>query len=104
MNPTYDFSGQVAFVTGAASGMGLAAAQAFATAGAAVALVDTNAAALAEAEAALMAVGARTLAIQCDVADEDQVRDAVDATVRTLGGLEMAFNNAGIQSDATELA
>jgi NAD(P)-dependent dehydrogenase (short-subunit alcohol dehydrogenase family) len=60
MNPTYDFSGQVAFVTGAASGMGLAAAQAFATAGAALALVDANAAALAEAEAeaALRAVGA----------------------------------------------
>jgi NAD(P)-dependent dehydrogenase (short-subunit alcohol dehydrogenase family) len=104
MDPIYDFSGQVAFVTGAASGMGLATAQAFATFGAAVALVDTNGAALAEADAALKAAGARTLAIQCDVADEVQVRDAVAATVGTLGGLDVAFNNAGIQSDATELA
>lgn len=104
MNPTYDFSGQVAFVTGGASGMGLATARAFANAGAAVALVDANGTALAEAEAALKAGGARTLAVQCDVADEDQVREAVDATIRTLGGLDLAFNNAGIQTDAAELA
>ncbi|CAM5476744.1 hypothetical protein STENM223S_08351 [Streptomyces tendae] len=42
MNPTYDFTGQVAFVTGASSGMGLATARAFAEAGAAVALADIN--------------------------------------------------------------
>lgn len=40
MNPTYDFTGQVAFVTGASSGMGLATARAFAEAGAAVGLAD----------------------------------------------------------------
>jgi NAD(P)-dependent dehydrogenase (short-subunit alcohol dehydrogenase family) len=41
-NPTYDFTGQVAFVTGAASGMGLSAARAFVQAGAAVVLGDVN--------------------------------------------------------------
>ena len=46
MNPTYDFSDSVAFVTGASSGMGLASAQAFAEAGAAVTLTDVNAVAL----------------------------------------------------------
>src|SRR5438552_173300 len=46
MNPRYDFTGQVALVTGASSGMGLATAQAFAEAGAAVVLVDINAGAL----------------------------------------------------------
>jgi NAD(P)-dependent dehydrogenase (short-subunit alcohol dehydrogenase family) len=104
MNPIYDFSGQVAFVTGAASGMGFATAQAFANAGAAVALVDANGAALAAADAALKTAGAVTLAVQCNVADETQVRDAVNETVRRLGGLNMAFNNAGIQIDAIELA
>jgi NAD(P)-dependent dehydrogenase (short-subunit alcohol dehydrogenase family) len=42
MNPAYDFTGQVALVTGASSGMGLATAQAFAEAGAAVVLADIN--------------------------------------------------------------
>ena len=42
MNPAYDFTGQVALVTGASSGMGAATAKAFAEAGASVALVDRN--------------------------------------------------------------
>ncbi|MEV7095841.1 SDR family NAD(P)-dependent oxidoreductase [Amycolatopsis sp. NPDC051045] len=46
MNPTYDFTGQVAFVTGAGAGMGLATARAFAESGAAVALTDVDEAAL----------------------------------------------------------
>jgi NAD(P)-dependent dehydrogenase (short-subunit alcohol dehydrogenase family) len=46
MTPTYDFNGQVALVTGASSGVGLASAQAFAEAGTAVALADINADAL----------------------------------------------------------
>jgi NAD(P)-dependent dehydrogenase (short-subunit alcohol dehydrogenase family) len=46
MNPTYDFTGQVALVTGAGSGMGLVTAQAFAEAGAAVVLSDINEAAV----------------------------------------------------------
>ncbi|MEV4286002.1 glucose 1-dehydrogenase [Nonomuraea bangladeshensis] len=97
MNPVYDFTGQVALVTGAASGMGLAAARAFAESGAAVALTDVDTRALDAAAKDLTDAGHRVLALTCDVADEDQVAAAVDRTVETFGRLDMAYNNAGIQ-------
>lgn len=96
-NVTYNFSGKVALVTGAASGMGLATAQAFAKAGAAVTLADTNAEALAAAVDALSASGHRALPVVCDVSDEEQVSAMVQQTVSTFGRLDAAFNNAGIQ-------
>ncbi|MCJ2185757.1 SDR family NAD(P)-dependent oxidoreductase [Novosphingobium beihaiensis] len=104
MNPTYDYSGKVAFVTGAASGMGLAAATAFAEAGAAVALVDANGEAASRAAETLAAAGHKVLAIRCDVSEDAQVKSAVERTVEAFGSLDMAFNNAGIQADVTELA
>ena len=73
MNPSYDFTGQVALVTGASSGMGLATARAFAEAGAAVVLADINQTALTSVTDQLTAAGHRVLAVACDVADEDQV-------------------------------
>ena len=60
MNPTYDFRGQAALVTGASSGMGQAA-EAFAEAGAAVVLADINEQAVRQASEALNAAGHRTL-------------------------------------------
>jgi NAD(P)-dependent dehydrogenase (short-subunit alcohol dehydrogenase family) len=96
MNPIYDFTGQVALVTGAASGMGFATAQAFAEAGAAVVLSDINEPALQAATEALTAAGHRVLGVRCDVADEDQAAALVARTVATFGRLDMAYNNAGI--------
>ena len=97
MNPTYDFHGQVALVTGAGSGMGLATAHAFASAGAGVVLADTNEQAVRAATDELTAAGHQALAVTCDVSDEDQVAALVERTVETFGRLDMAFNNAGIQ-------
>jgi NAD(P)-dependent dehydrogenase (short-subunit alcohol dehydrogenase family) len=103
MNPTYDFTGQVAFVTGASSGMGLATARAFAEAGAAVTLAEVNDDALAAAETELRDAGHRVLAVHCDVADEAQVAAAAK-TVETFGRLDLAYNNAGIQSPMIDAA
>lgn len=97
MNPRYDFSGQTALITGAGSGMGLAAARAYAEAGAAVALFDLDGERVTAVAEELSAAGHRALAIAGDVTDEAQIEDAVARTVETLGGLDMAFNNAGIQ-------
>jgi NAD(P)-dependent dehydrogenase (short-subunit alcohol dehydrogenase family) len=104
MNPTYDFTDQVALVTGAGSGMGLSTAQAFAEAGAAVVLADINEAALRAATDGLTAVGHRALGVTCDVSDEDQVAAMVERAVATFGRLDMAFNNAGIQAPPSDAA
>jgi len=96
MNPTYDFTGQVALVTGAASGMGFATSRAFAGAGAAVVLADRNEGALRAATETLTAAGHRAIGVVCDVADEAQVAGLVERTVATFGRLDMAYNNAGI--------
>jgi NAD(P)-dependent dehydrogenase (short-subunit alcohol dehydrogenase family) len=76
------FTNQVALVTGAASGLGLATARAFAEAGASVALADWHEDAVREAADALAHEGHKTLAIRCDVPDDRQVEAMVAATRR----------------------
>jgi len=96
MNPIYNFTGQVALITGAASGMGLATARAFAEAGAAVVLADRNEAALRAATEELTAAGHQVIGAPCDVSDEVQAAAVVERTVASFGRLDMAYNNAGI--------
>jgi len=97
-NNALDFTGKVALVTGAAAGMGLAAAQAFADAGAAVALADFREDFVkAEAEK-LAAAGHKAIAIRCDVSDDAQVEQMVERTVAEFGRLDAAFNNAGVMA------
>ncbi len=98
------FENKVALVTGAASGMGLATAKAFAEAGAAVALADVNGDGARAAADALVAAGHKAIGIRCDVADLDEVEAMVRETVSTFGRLDIAFNNAGVQSPVAETA
>lgn len=96
MSLQYDFSGQVALVTGASAGIGLATANAFAQSGAAIVLADVNEAALSKAVRNLRDSGFRALAVTCDVAEEAAASAMVDRTIAEFGRLDMAFNNAGI--------
>jgi NAD(P)-dependent dehydrogenase (short-subunit alcohol dehydrogenase family) len=104
MNPVYNFSGHVALVTGACSGMGLATARQFAKAGASVGLVDVNQTRVAALEKEFKEAGHQAIGIPCDVSNEQQVADAVERTVATFGRLDMAFNNAGIIDPPSETA
>ena len=90
------FTGKVAFITGAASGIGRACALAFAAEGANLALVDLNPEGLAE-TIALLPRSDAALAISCNVADAQQVRKAVEQTVARWGGLDSAVNAAGLE-------
>ncbi|MDE1185405.1 MAG: SDR family oxidoreductase [Pantoea sp.] len=98
------FKDQVALITGAASGMGLAAAKAFAASGAAVVMADVNEDAVKSAAAELMAAGYQALPIRCNVANIDEVKAMVDQAVATYGRIDAAFNNAGVQSPVAETA
>ncbi|CAM5391154.1 3-oxoacyl-[acyl-carrier-protein] reductase FabG OS=Afipia felis OX=1035 GN=fabG_1 PE=3 SV=1 [Afipia felis] len=104
MNPSYDFKGQVALVTGAAMGMGLAAAQAFAKSGASVVLADRDGALAAKEAAQIVKDGGVAIGVACDVTDEAQVAAMVDRAVSEYGRLDMAFNNAGIQVPPSDAA
>src|SRR5438552_11843882 len=98
------FESKVALITGAGSGMGLAAAQAFAAEGAAVVLADVNESAARVAAEQLTTAGHKAVAIRCDVADEAQVKAMVEQTVASFGRIDAAFNNAGVQSPVAETA
>jgi NAD(P)-dependent dehydrogenase (short-subunit alcohol dehydrogenase family) len=98
------FENKVALVTGAGSGLGLATVKAFAESGASVVLADANEKAVRSAAEELAAHGHKTLAIQCDVADDAQVQAMVERTVAKFGRLDAAYNNAGIQNVVAEAA
>ena len=98
------FENKVALVTGAGSGMGLATANAFAEVGASVALADINESAVRAAAEQLVAAGHKAIALRCDVAHDGEVKAMVEQIVSTFGSLDAAFNNAGVQSPAVDIA
>src|SRR5258708_3907358 len=97
MNNHLDFSGKVAFVTGAASGIGRAAALAFACKRASVAAADVSQQGNQETARLIEEQGGRALAVRCDVTRAEEVKAALATTVGAFGRLDFAFNNAGIE-------
>jgi NAD(P)-dependent dehydrogenase (short-subunit alcohol dehydrogenase family) len=96
--------GKVAVVTGGASGIGKATALAFAREGAKVAIVtgrSLNAAAHVVRE--IEDLGGEATSVQCDVTDEAQVEAMVEAVVARFGGIDFAFNNAGVGPDGVTI-
>jgi NAD(P)-dependent dehydrogenase (short-subunit alcohol dehydrogenase family) len=91
-----DFAGRTAFVTGGASGIGLALGRAFAEAGMKVVLADIETDALATAVKSLHGVGADVRGVICDVADADSVERAAKAAYDSFGKVHVVCNNAGV--------
>ena len=91
-----DVAGKVAFVTGAASGMGLAMARSFAAAGMKVVLADVEEEALERARASFGPTNADVIAIRVDVTDRDAMAEAADRTEEAFGKVHVLCNNAGV--------
>lgn len=92
----YGIKGKTALVTGAKKGIGYATAVMFARAGVNTVFIDIDD--TKEETEELKKQGLNVLSIQCDVSNEQQVKSAVEQTVSHFGSLDIAFNNAGIQT------
>jgi NAD(P)-dependent dehydrogenase (short-subunit alcohol dehydrogenase family) len=91
------FTGKVAFVTGAANGIGRAAALAFARQGGSVVVTDVSEQNNQETARMIQELGGQALAVRCDVSRADDIQRALNATIETFGRLDFGFNNAGIE-------
>jgi 3-oxoacyl-[acyl-carrier protein] reductase len=95
------FTGKVAFITGAAQGMGYQLALDVAREGASVVISDVDETALNQAGEVLKKQGARYLTLTCDVSRCRQVEEAIDKTVVEYGRLDILVNNAGLLKSFT---
>ncbi|MFB6202751.1 MAG: glucose 1-dehydrogenase [Halorhabdus sp.] len=100
----FDFDGEVAFVSGAASGIGRATALAFAQEGADVVVADIDKAGNEETAEHIEALGSDVLAVTSDLREADDVQAAIDATIAEFGRLDYACNNAGVEQESVKTA
>lgn len=96
-NQNESFAGKVAFVTGAANGIGRAAALAFAREGVGVVVADVSEQGNQETARMIEKEGGRAFAVTCDVSRVEDVKSALNRTIKAFGRLDFAFNNAGIE-------
>ncbi|MBM4094439.1 MAG: SDR family oxidoreductase, partial [Planctomycetes bacterium] len=89
-------AGQVAWISGASSGIGAATARLFAQEGACVVLVGRRKQLCEAIAEEIRAAGGRALALACDVSREDDIRDSIEQAVEAFGGLHVVVNNAGM--------
>ena len=98
------YTGKVAFVTGAGSGIGRATALAFAREGASVVVSDISEQNVRDTTRQIEELGERALAAACDVTRSEDVKAALDQTIETFGRLDAAFNNAGVENEVKPMA
>jgi NAD(P)-dependent dehydrogenase (short-subunit alcohol dehydrogenase family) len=94
---TNNFKGKVAFVTGAASGIGRATAIAFALEGASVVVADISEQGSHETTNIIKEADERALPVKCDVSQTEDVKSCLGQAIETFGRLDFAFNNAGVE-------
>ena len=104
MNKNGFYTGKVAFVTGAGSGIGRATALAFAREGASVTVADISEQGSRETARLIEEQGGHALAVKCDVTRAEDVKAALDKTIETFGRLDFASNNAGAEQRNAAIA
>ena len=100
-NENGKYTGKVAFVTGAANGIGRATALAFAREGANVVVADISEQGNQETARTIEELGGRAIAVKCNVTQAEDVKAALSKTIETFGRLDFAFNNAGVEQKNT---
>ncbi len=103
-NENGTYTGKVAFVTGAANGIGRAVALAFAREGANVVVADISEQGNQETAHLIEKLGGRAIAVKCDVTRTEDVKAALDKTIEAFGRLDFAFNNAGVEQKVAPAA
>lgn len=96
MNKLFDLTGKVAVVTGASAGLGADAALAYAEAGADVAILARRKEKLETVKQTIEQTGRKVLAVECDVTNEESVRNAIAEVLKEFGKIDILLNNAGV--------